>query len=105
MPDDNGLPKEVTDQWPGILDEIDIKVIPEKYIQSVEVMFLDGNTWNIDVPSDLSDNDDLTYLEEVIEELFEEYEDSIQGINFVLDVAKVKHDITKRTKSFMKKKK
>lgn len=103
---DQNLPEETTDSWPGILDEIEIKVVPVEYISSVEVRFIDGNTWAIEVDkSDVQDSEKAAIeLEESLESLFEEYEDVIEGVNFVLDVEKVKEDITARTKSFMKKK-
>jgi hypothetical protein len=99
--------KETTDTWPGILDEIEIRVVPIEYINSVEVTFTDGKTWSIEI--DKTSTQDSTEaaeeLEGSLDSLFEEYEDVIQGVNFVLDVEKVKEDITARTKTFMKKKK
>lgn len=99
--------KGTIDTWPGILDEIDIKVVPVEYINSVEVLFTDGNTWSIEIDkTDSQDADQAAVeLEDSLESLFEEYEDVIEGVNFVLDVEKVKKDITARTKLFMKKKK
>ena len=35
----------------------------------------------------------------------DEYEDVLQSVNFVVDIERVKKDITKRTKIFMKKRK
>lgn len=104
---DKELPKETTDSWPGILDEIEIKVVPVEYINSVEVQFTDGNTWSIEIAKDETQDSEqaAAELEESLESLFEEYEDVIEGVNFILDVDKVKEDITERTKSFMKKKK
>lgn len=104
---DKNLPEETVDSWPGILDEIEIKVVPVEYINSVEVQFTDGNTWSIEIDkSEVEDSEQAAEeLEESLESLFEEYEDVIEGVNFVLDVEKVKEDITARTKSFMKKKK
>jgi len=100
-------PEDDKNSWPGILDEIEIKVVPVEYINSVEVQFTDGNTWAIEI--DKSDTDDseqaAAELEDSLESLFEEYEDVIAGVNFILDVEKVKEDITARTKTFMKKKK
>ena len=90
-----------TSSWPGVLDEIDIKVIPVEYVKNIEVHFDNGTVWLIDV--DPEESKDSIDLEESIESLIEEYEDTINGVNFVLDVEKVKKDITQRTKHFMKK--
>lgn len=104
---DKENPKESADTWPGILDEIEIKVVPVEYINSVEIQFTDGNSWSIEIDkTEAQDSEQAAEeLEESLESLFEEYEDVIEGVNFVLDVEKVKEDITARTKTFMKKKK
>ena len=103
---DNETPKE-ENTWPGILDEIDIKYVPVEYISSVEVTFTDGNAWSIEIDKSTvrSSEEDAQELEDSLESLFEEYEDVIEGVNFILDVEKVKEDITAKTKLFMKRKK
>ena len=95
------------DTWPGILDEIEIKYVPVEYISSVEVTFTDGNSWSIEIEKAGEDTteDEAQELEDSLESLFEEYEDVIEGVNFILDVEKVKEDITSKTKSLMKRKK
>lgn len=102
MPKSKKISPEVTEQWPGILDEVDIQVVPIQYIKSVEVKFDDGKVWVMDVDHEHADADELEYA---LEGLLEEYEDTIQGVNFVVDIPRVKQDITKRTRLFMKKKK
>ena len=102
MPKKKKISPEVTEQWPGILDEVDIQVVPIQYIKSVEVKFDDGKVWVMDVDHGQADADELEYA---LEGLLEEYEDTIKGVNFVVDIPKVKEDITKRTRLFMKKKK
>lgn len=93
--------------WPGVLDEIEIRYIPVEYVSSVEVSFTDGNTWSIEIEKDDEGDDEerAQELEESLESLIEEYEDVIEGVNFILDVEKVKEDITSKTKTFMKRKK
>ena len=44
-------------------------------------------------------------LEKQITELFNTYGDAIKNVDFRLDTNKVKADITKRTKTFLKKRK
>jgi len=95
------LPEQVAGSWPGVLDEIDIQVVPVEYVKTVEVKFDNGDTWIIEI--DKEDHEDQEDLESSIETLIEEYQDTIEGVNFVLDVEKIKSDITKRTKTFMKK--
>lgn len=102
MPKKKKISPEVQEQWPGVLDEVDIQVVPIEYIKSIEVKFDDGKIWIMDVDNEQADAEEL---EIALEEIFETYEDVITGVNFVVDIPKVKNDITKRTRLFMKKKK
>lgn len=103
----NKLPQDVVDRWPEVLNDVDVNVVPIEYLRQIEVTFEDDKTWIIDIDQDkIADNQDIIEeLEESLEDLFDEYEDVIVGVNFVLDVEKVKRDITKRTRTFLKKKK
>lgn len=98
------LPPDVVDQWPEVFSDIDVKAIPISYIDSMRIIFDDGKVWDINIANEikksgLSDVD----IEAEISELVSNYEDSIQHIDFRLDVAKVKKDIIKNTKRFLKK--
>ncbi len=42
-------------------------------------------------------------LEDVLQELFDEYNNAIQNIDFRLDTKRLKNDIQKRTRVFLKK--
>lgn len=103
MPKNKKLPPDVIDKWPEIFDDIEIDVIPVEYLDAVRVQFDDGKIWDIDVKTSRSKPD--LDIELAIEELFEEYADAIVNIDFRLDTEKVKEDIQKRTRFFMKKRK
>ena len=105
MPKNRKVASEVVEEWPGVMDEIDIKVVPVQYMKAVEIRFVDGNTWIMDIDQEIDNIDGAQDLEDNLEELIEEYQDTIEGINFVVDIAKVKKDITKRTHIFLKKRK
>jgi hypothetical protein len=100
----NKLPKDVIDHWPEVLDEVDIKVVPYQYLKSIEIRFVNGRTWIMDVDPESIENNEID-VEDVLNDLFIEYEDDIETVNFVLDVKKVKEDIQRRTSYFLKKKK
>lgn len=101
MPSGKKLPKEVVEHWPEVLKDIKIDVIPVDYVHSVIITFVDGRVWEIDT----SKNDEVTDFSEALEELMVEYEDVITNVDFRLDTKRVKEDITKRTKRFLKKRK
>jgi hypothetical protein len=84
--------------WQDIFDTVDMKFLPVDYMQSIEVEFVDGEIWEID----LDQHSDETPVDEVLDDFFTEYEDTIKEVNFKMDFAKIKYDISKRTTKFLK---
>lgn len=101
MPEGKKLPDEVVDHWPEILKDINIEVLPLEYLDSILVTFEDGKVWDID----LTKNPHGVDLEDAIESLMEEYEDSIVNVDFRLNTVRLKKDISERTKMFLKRRK
>jgi hypothetical protein len=98
---------DTQNSWPEVFNEIEIKSVPIEYLSSVQIHFVDGKTWEINIDKARKDNSEMDTgdIENSLDDLIEEYEDAIDTIDFRLDTAKVKRDITKRTKVFMKKRK
>lgn len=103
MPKNKKLPPDVIDHWPEIFGDIEVDVIPIEYLDSVRIQFDDGKIWDIDVKTSRKKQD--VDIETAMEELFEQYSDVIENIDFRLDTEKVKNDIKNRTRFFMKKRK
>ncbi len=101
MPDK--LPDSVVEHWPEIFEDIEIKAVPVEYLKFVVIRFIDGETWEIDVREQTSESG--VSAEEMLEEFFDNYDDSILSVEFQLDTMKIKKDVQSRTKSFMKKRK
>lgn len=101
---DNQLPPEVVEHWPEIFGDLDVKVVPLEYLDSIRVYFEDGKVWDIDLEKSMEKNG-ADSLEDTLEALFEEYDDYIINVDFRLNTVKLKEDITKRTKYFLKKRK
>lgn len=98
------LSQDIIDHWPEIFKDIEIKAVPIEYIKSINIHFTDGKIWEIDIDRHHTRSEEGSRaLEDSLEDLFEEYEDVIDGVDFKLDTAKVKLDIQSRTKSFLKK--
>ena len=95
------LPKDVIDHWPEIFNDIEVKVVPLEYLDSIHVSFDNDDAWIIEFDKDEELTSEL--VSESIDELFQEYQDQIVNVDFRLDTKKVKQDIQKRTKQFMKK--
>ena len=105
MPKKSKVSDDVVNQWPEVMDEIDIHVVPIQYMKAVEISFEDGKTWIMDLDHDKIEEGSAEELEASLEELLDEYQDTITGVNFVVDIAKVKEDVTRRTHIFLKKRK
>ena len=70
----------------------------------LKVTFKDGKNWEIRLKNNRQKMTNKE-LEKQITELFKTYGDAIKNVDFRLDTNKVKADITKRTKTFLKKRK
>ncbi len=97
------LPKDVIDRWPEVFGEIKLNVVPLQYLHSVRITFKNNKIWEIDFEKDSERNWDN--FEKQIKEIVSQYEDSIENIDFKLNTDKIKSDITKHTKKFLKNKK
>lgn len=104
MPKSKKLPPDIVDHWPEVFKDVDIQVVPVKYLHSVRVFFTDGKVWDIDVDKTRKNKDSMD-IEQALEELFSTYEDSIENLDFRLDTARIKADIQGRTRHFMKRRK
>lgn len=87
------------DYWEEIFESIDMDFLPLEYINTVVVQFNDGKIWEIAVES--KDKESLD-IETALEDFFQEYDESITTVDFRLNTEKLKHDISKRTKRFLK---
>jgi hypothetical protein len=101
VPRGKKLPDDVIDHWPEVFKDVRIEAVPIEYVNSVLVTFVDGKVWDIDLSKNTPDLD----VTDALEDLIEEYEDAIVNIDFRLDTERVKEDVTKRTKMFLKKRK
>lgn len=99
------LSKEIVNYWPEVFEDIEIQSVPIEYLRGINVHFIDGKVWEIELDRKKIGPDNVEVLEEELDALFEEYEDSIETIDFKLDTEKVKKDISLRTKRFLKKRK
>ncbi len=98
------LNQDMIDQWPEILSDVNLSAIPIFYLHSVVITFKDGNTWNVVLKKEHKESSGEKFTE-TLNELFQNYEQQIQHVDFRMDIEKLKKDITKTTNKFMKRKK
>lgn len=98
------LPKDVIEQWPEVLNDIDIQAIPIPYLHSMRIIFKEGRVWDINIARHAKTHN-IDDLEAHLQELIDSYEDAIEHIDFRLDVGRIKKDVINNTKKFLKNKK
>lgn len=96
------LSSEAIEHWPEVFGEVKLNVVPLRYLHTVSVIFKDGKQWEITISSETKKNG-WDEFEKSLGELIETYQANIDSIDFKLDVAKVKIDIEKKTRTFLKK--
>lgn len=100
------LPAATINEWPEIFKDIEIETIPIEYLHAVFITFEDGKVWEIAINNREFNKDtdkEARSVEDELHSLFDEFSDVIHQIDFRLDTERVKKDIKKRTRSFMKK--
>ena len=95
------LPKDVIDLWPEIFGEITLNVVPLIYVHTVEITFKNNKIWEIDFKKNLKAQDWESFEKE-LKEIINQYEEEISAIDFRLDTDRIKKDIIKNTKKFLK---
>jgi hypothetical protein len=98
------LPKDVIAHWPEVFGEVQLNVLPLRYLHTVLVSFKDGKIWEIRITAKTK-REGWSAFEKNLAEIFKTYEESIDNIDFKLDTEKVRKDIEASTQKFLKKKK
>lgn len=98
------LPKDVIDCWPEVFGEVKLRVLPLRYLHAVLITFKDGKTWEVKITQE-DQKRGWDSFESSLSELFKSYENRIDNIDFRLNTDKIKTDIEKSTRRFLKKKK
>ena len=93
------LPDDVIKHWPEVFKDIDIQTIPINYLHSIRIEFKEGKIWEVDCNAKRSTG---ANLDDAISDLFQEYGDEIVHVDFRLNTAKVKRDVQKQTRAFLK---
>ena len=98
------LPKDVIERWPEVFGEIELNVLPIKYLNTVLINFKDGKSWEIRITAKVK-REGWAAFEQNLSDLCKNYEASIDNVDFKLDTDRVKKDIERITQQFLKKRK
>lgn len=103
MPKKGKLHPDLVKHWPEIFKDISVNAIPVEYLNAVYVTFNDGKVWVIELGKDANKEATPEDIEYGLEELLDQYEDVIANVDFRINTKKVKYDMQRRTKHFLKK--
>ena len=95
------LPRDVIASWPEVFGKVEINAIPTEYLQSILVRFQNGEVWEVDVDPRAPNLEELS-VEDILAELLEEYDEHVESVDFRVHTEKVKRDMIKSTRKFMK---
>ena len=93
--------KALDSKWEDILEEIDIKYLPIEYVKTIILKFEDNTTWEINLVDSRKTQTDEK-IEEMLDDLFDEYNSDITDYNYQLDMQKIKRYLSKRVGYFLK---
>ena len=103
VPKEGKLHPDLIKHWPEIFKDIDVRSIPLEYLNAVYVTFDDGKVWAIELDENANKDAKPEDIEYGVEELLDQYEDVIENVDFRINTKKIKHDMQRRTKHFLKK--
>ena len=95
------MTKRKDQDWEEIFDSIDVEYLPIEYVKSIAIRFNDKTIWDIDI-NDSKQSKSIEEIELILEQLFEEYQQSISSIDYTLDFSRIKRDLSKRVYRFLK---
>jgi hypothetical protein len=97
----NFINSEKDSDWEDIFNDIEMTFLPIEYVSRIVIKFENNVKWDIDV-DDSRKKQPLEQIEDALDELFDEYEDQIETIDFRLDLERIKTDLSRRVYRFLK---
>lgn len=91
-------PRHLVKEWPEVFEDLYMNTMPVTYIDLIHLEFNDGRVWQLDVKSQLTE-DDADSVAERLMLTIGEYKDTISKIDFKIDVERLKKDIADSTKT------
>jgi len=98
------FPKDVVDLWPEVFSEIDLNVIPVRYLDTITVEFTNKEVKEIKLAQIHPDADWIEF-EKQLKVVLQTYEKEIDNVDFKLDTERLKKDILQQVNNFLKQRK
>lgn len=83
-----------------MFEDMYMNTMPLFYLNSVQLQFKDGRIWEIDIKTQLLTIEADVIADKILD-MFEEYGEEIDTVDFDIDAEKLKRDIKDQTKGML----
>jgi len=93
-------PEKVVNEWPEIFEDMYMSTMPLYYTKSMQIKFDNGRIWQLNI-QELVVEHGSDELSTKLLKTFKEYQQDITGVDFEIDIDKLKKDIKKSIKKIL----
>ena len=92
-------PDQLIKEWPEVFEDLYMNTMPVMYLQSIQLEFISGMVWEIDVKEQVKQGDPVT-VADILTETLKNCRDQLERVTYQFDTKRFKKDIKKLTKTF-----
>jgi hypothetical protein len=93
-------PRHLVKEWPEVFEDLYMNTMPVAYLEYVHLEFANGRVWQIDIKSQLQEQEAEVVATRLLDTM-SEYREDIIKLDFKVDVEKLKKDIGDSTDSIL----
>jgi hypothetical protein len=93
-------PRHLVKEWPEVFEDLYMNTMPVAYLEYVHLEFANGRVWQIDIKSQLQEQEAEVVATRLLDTM-SEYQADIVKLDFKVDVEKLKKDIGDSTDSIL----
>lgn len=93
-------PRHLVKEWPEVFEDLYMNTMPVAYLEYVHLEFANGRVWQIDIKSQLQEQEAEVVATRLLDTM-SEYREDIVKLDFKVDVEKLKKDIGDSTDSIL----
>ena len=93
-------PRHLVKEWPEVFEDLYMNTMPVAYIDYIHLEFNNGRVWQIDVKTQLYEDNADSVAERLMVTLAE-YKETITKIDFKIDITRLKKDIEDSSKTLL----
>jgi hypothetical protein len=93
-------PRHLVKEWPEVFEDLYMNTMPIAYLEYVHLEFANGRVWQIDIKSQLQEQEADVVATKLLDTM-SEYRADIVKLDFKVDIEKLKKDIGDSTDSIL----